>query len=191
RRCRRRGRSPVPAPAQAAGPPSAGPPWWPASSARAAPSAPSPPAQYRNKLAYAQTCVYARFAVSVGGPEWKDMNMRAKGIAYDTGFLRNGTSSRQHWSPEIVRRELEIIRDDLHCTAVQITGGDADRIELAGHTAAELGLEVWISPYPLELTTDRITELVLDCAERAERIRASGAEVVLVAGVELSVMNHG
>ena len=117
--------------------------------------------------------------------------MRAKGIAYDTGFLRNGTSSRRRWSPEIVRRELEIIRDDLHCTAVQIAGGDADRIELAGRIAAELGLEVWISPYPLELTTDQITELVLDCAERAERIRASGAEVVLVAGVELSVMNHG
>jgi hypothetical protein len=117
--------------------------------------------------------------------------MRAKGITYDTGFVRNGISSRQHYDPDTVRRELEIIRDDLHCNAVQITGGDAARLEVAARIAAELGLEVWFSPYPLDLTTDDITDLLADCAERAERIRASGAEVVFVAGVELSIMNRG
>jgi hypothetical protein len=117
--------------------------------------------------------------------------MRAKGITYDTGFLRNGTSSRQRYDPDTVRRELEIIRDDLHCNAVQVTGGDADRVEVAARIAAELGLEVWFSPYPLELTTTEILDLLVDCAERAERIRESGAEVVFVAGVEMSIMNRG
>jgi hypothetical protein len=117
--------------------------------------------------------------------------MRANGITYDTGFVRNGTSSRQRYDPTTVRRELEIIRDDLHCNAVQITGGDADRMEVAARIAAELGLEVWFSPYPLELTPDEITDLLVDCAVRAERIRASGREVVFVAGVELSIMNRG
>ncbi|MHA6629387.1 hypothetical protein ACU61A_28455 [Pseudonocardia sichuanensis] len=117
--------------------------------------------------------------------------MRAKGIAYDTGFVRNGAFARRHFDHDVVRRELEIIRDDLHCNAVQITGGDADRLEVAARIAADLGLEVWFSPYPLELAPDEIEGLLLDCAERAERIRATGAEVVFVAGVELSLMNRG
>ena len=117
--------------------------------------------------------------------------MRANGMAYDTGFVRNGEISREHLDPRVVRRELAIIRDDLHCNAVQVIGGDPERLELAARYAAELGLEVWFSPYPLELTKDEILSLFTDCAKRAERIRQSGAEVVFVTGVELSVMNQG
>uniref|UniRef100_A0AAU2W106 Abortive infection protein n=1 Tax=Streptomyces sp. NBC_00008 TaxID=2903610 RepID=A0AAU2W106_9ACTN len=117
--------------------------------------------------------------------------MRAKGICYDTGFIRNGGYSRESFDPDLVRKELTVIRDDLHCTAVHITGGDPDRLDLAARLAAELGLEIWFSPYPLELTTDEILTLLVDCAERAERLRSQGAEVVFVTGAELSVMNHG
>ncbi|WP_410873233.1 hypothetical protein [Nocardia sp. A7] len=117
--------------------------------------------------------------------------MRANGITYDTGFIRDGLSSRPHFDPEIVGQELRIIRDDLHCTAVRIVGGDPDRLELAATYAADLGLEVWFSPYPLEQTTAQMIELFLDCAERAERIRRRGAEVVFVTGAELSLMNSG
>jgi hypothetical protein len=117
--------------------------------------------------------------------------VRGRGISYDTGFVRNGVSSRQAWDPEVVRRELRIIRDDLHCNAVRVMGGDPERLELAATYAAELGLEVWFSPYPLELTTDELLSLFADCAERAERLRRRGAEVVFVAGAELSLMNKG
>lgn len=112
-------------------------------------------------------------------------------MTYDTGFVVHGRISRENVDPETVRRELAVIRDDLHCNAVQITGGDPDRLELAASTAAGLGLEVWFSPYPLELDPPRILTLLRDCAQRAERLRRNGAEVVFVAGVELSVMNHG
>ncbi|MEW2124516.1 hypothetical protein ACIOEZ_01385 [Streptomyces sp. NPDC087866] len=117
--------------------------------------------------------------------------MRAKGICYDTGFLSHGAYSRAHFDPDVVRRELAIIRDDLHCTAVHLTGGDPERLDLAARHAADLGLEVWFSPYPLELAPDEILALFADCAERAERLRARGAEVVFVTGVELSLMNRG
>ncbi|MGW3085517.1 hypothetical protein [Streptomyces sp. NPDC001108] len=112
-------------------------------------------------------------------------------MTYDTGFVRNGRTARERLDPEVVRRELAVIRDDLHCNAVQVIGGDPDRLELASGIAAELGLEVWFSPYPLELEPERILALFADCAERAERIRRRGADVVFVAGVELSVMNRG
>lgn len=117
--------------------------------------------------------------------------MRAKGMTYDTGLRREGDISRKNFEPAVVKRELAIIRDDLHCTAVQVVGGDPHRLELAASYAAELGLEVWFSPYPLELTTDQILSLFTDCAQRAEQLRRTGAEVVFVTGVELTVMNHG
>jgi hypothetical protein len=112
-------------------------------------------------------------------------------MTYDTGYIRNGEISRMSFDPAVVRRELAIIRDDLHCNAVQVIGGDPGRLELAAGYAAELGLEVWFSPYPLELSATEILALFTDCAERAERLRKSGAEVVFVAGVELSIMNQG
>jgi hypothetical protein len=111
-------------------------------------------------------------------------------MTYDTGFIRNGKISRERFDPWVVRRELAIIRDDLHCTAVQLIGGDPERLELAAGYAAELGLEVWFSPYPLELSPAEILSLFADCAWRAEGVRKSGAEVVFVAGVELSIMNY-
>jgi hypothetical protein len=116
--------------------------------------------------------------------------MRAKGIGYDTGIERGGRFNRP-FDPELVRRELTIIRDDLHCTAVRLIGTDLDRIEHAAREAAALGLEVWFSPFPWDRTQDEILSLLADGAARAERLRAGGAEVVFVTGAELSLFNHG
>jgi hypothetical protein len=46
--------------------------------------------------------------------------MRAKGIAYDTGFIYQGSVYRERFDPAVVSRELAIIRDDLHCVAVEL-----------------------------------------------------------------------
>ncbi|MCG8921237.1 hypothetical protein [Lentzea sp. CC55] len=117
--------------------------------------------------------------------------MRAKGIAYDTGFVRHGEISLQEFDLDVVRRDLTVIRDDLHCNAVHLVGGDPERLERAAGIAAGLGLEIWFSPYPLELTPAEVLELFTDCARRAERVRQRGAEVVFVTGVEVSIMNPG
>lgn len=117
--------------------------------------------------------------------------MRAKGITYDTGFIHGSGISREHFDPAAVERELRVIRDDLHCTAVRVVGGDPDRLEQAARLAAELGLEVWFSPYPLEQGAEDMLALFADCAERAERLRQRGSEVVFVTGAEMSIMNPG
>lgn len=116
--------------------------------------------------------------------------MRAKGIGYDTGLARGGRFNRP-FDPDLVRRELAIIRDDLHCTAVRLIGTELDRIEFAAVEAAALGLEVWFSPFPWDRTPEEILDLLADGAARAERIRRTGAEVVFVTGAELSLFNHG
>ena len=116
--------------------------------------------------------------------------LRVRGIGYDTGFRLEGIAGRPV-SSEVVQRELEIIRDDLHCTAVRLIGNDLDRMESAARCAADLGLEVWFSPYPMELGPEELLDMFADGAERAERIRRGGAAVVFVAGGELSLFNEG
>jgi len=117
--------------------------------------------------------------------------MRAKGINYDTGFLSADTSTHEPFEPDVVRREMRIIRDDLHCTAVRITGGNPDRLEIAARHAADAGLEVWLCPFTNGLTQDELLALLADCAERAERLRRGGAAVVLLTGSELSLFTRG
>ncbi|TQS40095.1 hypothetical protein [Cryptosporangium phraense] len=117
--------------------------------------------------------------------------MRAQGITYDTGWIRNGTTSIPHLDPERVAHDLQIIRDELHCNTVRLTGGHPDRLDVAAGLAVGLGLEVWYSPYPLDLTTDEMLTLFDDCAERAEKLRQAGGEIVFVAGAELSLFAHG
>ena len=117
--------------------------------------------------------------------------MRAKGINYDTGFTPGGKQSRPSFDPADVRRELRTIAEELHCTAVRITGADPARIVVAASIAAEFGLEVWFAPFPCDLTADEMLPLFVDCASRAEELRVGGAEVVLVLGCELSLFAMG
>jgi hypothetical protein len=117
--------------------------------------------------------------------------MRLKGITYDAGYVNLGVSSHEPFDPDAVRRDLRVIRDDLHCDAVRVTGGDPARLEVVGAIAADLGLEVWFSPFTIDLAADAMLSLLADCAERAERLRSGGADVVFVTGAELSLLNVG
>jgi len=117
--------------------------------------------------------------------------MRGKGITHDTGFLSAGTSTREPFDSEVVRREMLVIHDDLHCNAVRITGGDPVRLKIAATHAADAGLEVWLCPFTNGLTQGELLELLADCAEHAERLRRNGAEVVMLTGSELSLFTVG
>src|SRR6476659_6295243 len=117
--------------------------------------------------------------------------IRGKGITYDTDFINLGVSTREPFDPDVAKREMQIIRHDLHCNAVRVTGGDLDRLEIAATHAAAAGLEVWFSPFTCDLTTDALLDFLADCAERAERLRQQGAEVVLLTGSELSLFTKG
>jgi len=45
--------------------------------------------------------------------------------------------------PAVVKRDMRVIRADLHCTAVRIIGGDPDRLEVAATHAAAVGPGGW------------------------------------------------
>ena len=117
--------------------------------------------------------------------------MRAFGVTYDTGFTSAGTTNHEPFLPDIVQREMRVIREDLHCGAVRITGGLADRLETAARAAVEAGLEVWYSPFTNGLSQAELFAFLLDAAERAERLRAEGARVVFLTGSEITLFTEG
>ena len=117
--------------------------------------------------------------------------MRGKGINYDTGFSPAGQSSREHFDADVVRGEMRVIARELHCTAVRISGGEPSRLSTAAELAAAEGLEVWFAPFPCELAADQLAPLFADCADRAEHLRRTGANVVLVTGCELTLFGAG
>ncbi|MFI6782439.1 hypothetical protein [Micromonospora sp. NPDC050276] len=117
--------------------------------------------------------------------------MRVFGINYDSGFVSAGSTTHEPFDADTVRNDLRVIREELHCDAVRITGGVQDRLELTARLAAEAGLEVWYCPFTNGLDRDELRAFVLDGAERAERLRRGGASVVYLTGSEISMFTDG
>ncbi|HEV7234749.1 MAG TPA: abortive infection protein, partial [Ktedonobacteraceae bacterium] len=72
--------------------------------------------------------------------------MKRRGVNYDVGRVMMEELWRPTFDPKMVHRELEIIKNDLHCNAVRICGLDLDRLMIAREDALKQGLEVWLSP---------------------------------------------
>ena len=118
--------------------------------------------------------------------------MRRRGVCYDVGRVLMG----QNWRPMLdgheVRRELEIIRNDLHCNAVRICGQDLGRLVAAGEEALEQGLEVWISPELWDHSPTDTLDYVAEAAKRAEELRRHWpGKVVFSVGSELTLFMRG
>ena len=88
-------------------------------------------------------------------------DVQHQGVHYDTGTVFRGpgyaiSTRRTALDMSVVRRELEIVRDDLHANAVRIVGSDVGHMTVVAKIAVGLGLEVWFSPaffeYSLEET---------------------------------------
>lgn len=118
--------------------------------------------------------------------------MELRGINYDTGFGGAvGDRSRIAFEPEVVRRELAVIADELHCDTVRISGDDPERIVLAANAAVDVGLQVWFAPFPIDLTPAQLLPYFERCAASAEEIRARDPRTVLVLGCEMSLFSAG
>ncbi len=113
--------------------------------------------------------------------------MKRKGINYDIGtFTTKDSSSREEFDREVVRQEIGIIKNELHCTAIRISGQDLERLLYATQCALQNGLEVWFSPAFINATPAEMLEYFRECARAVEELRAQGSSVVFVTGTELT-----
>lgn len=118
--------------------------------------------------------------------------MRLRGVNYDVGRVLDGMNWRPAFDPAEARRELEIIRDDLHCNAVKICGEDVGRLISTAADAAALGLDVWLSPELWDQTADDTLAYVVAAAEAAEELRRERpGRVTLSVGTEITLFMRG
>jgi hypothetical protein len=106
-----------------------------------------------------------------------------KGVNFDT--------DREIWQPDFVRREIEAIRQDLHCNSIFILGSELDRLVLTATIAAEHGLHVWFEPRHFEADGAETLQFVSTVARAAEQLRAEHPDVGLSLGVELTLFMRG
>ena len=117
--------------------------------------------------------------------------MNRKGVCYDVGNVM-AFNWRPSFKPEQVRRELQIIKEDLHCNAVRITGLDIGRLVVATRDAMDVGLEVWFSPSLWDKSPEDTLRYFVRAAEAAEAVRKQkGDGIVFVTGGELTLFMQG
>jgi hypothetical protein len=133
--------------------------------------------------------------------------LRQRGINYDVGVFPYGQRkrpSRPSFDLGVVKREIQVIKRDLHCNAIRISGQDIDRLVAASQFALEEGLQVWFSPEYHEATPQQTLSYLAECAEAAAHLRYDDGEeeeekgekkkrdrVVFVVGCELTFFMKG
>lgn len=115
-----------------------------------------------------------------------------RGIGYDAGVLYEGDQpSRPHWRVEDARRDLRVIRDELHCNAVMIMATDNERLAEAGAAALDLGLFTWLQPRVFDADPPEALANLATAARLAEELRGQYGEVGLNIGCEMSLSVNG
>ena len=123
--------------------------------------------------------------------------MRHRGVHYDTGTIFRGpgysiATRRGSLDLSVVRRELQIIRDDLHANAVRVVGSHVDRLISVARLALDLGLEVWLSPSFFEYSASVTAARTVEAARAVAPLGAAyPGRVVIIVGAELTLFMKG
>jgi hypothetical protein len=118
--------------------------------------------------------------------------MDFKGINYDIGTITTtGGLTREIFDLTVVREEIEIIKNELHCNAIRISGLSIERIAGAAAIACSLGLTVWFSPSMPYENQENTLEYITRAGRAAGQLRESFSNIVFVLGCELSLFTSG
>jgi hypothetical protein len=120
--------------------------------------------------------------------------MDVKGVCYDVGRKYNDFFvTRQVFDPAATRRELQIVRDDLHCNAVRLQGTDIGRLMAAATDALKLGgLRVWFSPELFEKSQQATLAYLAQAATAVEPLREQfPGQLVFCVGTESTLFTRG
>lgn len=100
---------------------------------------------------------------------------------------------RPHFDHKTVNHEIEIIKKDLNCNAIRISGLDIKRLTVATEIALKQGLSVWLSPTMWNKKQNETLAYIERVAESAEILRQeySGDNIVLLVGGESTLFMRG
>jgi hypothetical protein len=118
--------------------------------------------------------------------------MFLRGMNYDVGTsFREGELSRPDFDEAIIKKEISIIKNDLNCDAIKITGYDVQRLAKASEFALEQGLQVWLMPSYIDATKEDALKHLADCAVATETLRVKYGNIIFVTGFEYSLFLKG
>ncbi|MFB6644068.1 abortive phage infection protein [Streptomyces chartreusis] len=111
----------------------------------------------------------------------KRRGLKHRGVVYTVGA---GETPGTAWSEARMRRDVRLIRDDLHADTLDVTGDGVDRLTATAAEAAERGLHVWLQPTLGDVPEREILDSIAECGRFAERLRRQGASVDFSVGCE-------
>ena len=110
------------------------------------------------------------------------------GINYDVGTeFKKGKLSRPGFDESIIKKEIEVIKDQLNCDLIRISGYDVQRLSKASEFALELGLQVWFSPAYIDSTKEEAKDYLIECSKAAEKLRQKYENIIFISGCEYSL----
>jgi len=110
------------------------------------------------------------------------LSLAVRGVSYATG----------NHAPDEVRRIMQAIKRDLHCTTVMLIDSELDALTDAARTALEEGLDVWVRPHLPDQRLPALLAHLRETARRAEELRrAYPGRVTLLVGSEFSLTSRG
>ncbi|MEU7830448.1 hypothetical protein [Nonomuraea sp. NPDC049129] len=115
-------------------------------------------------------------------------------MVYDVG--RSMGSLSINWRPDytqaLMRRELDIIRTDLHANAVRLGGRAPRRLLAAADYATSIGLNVWLGPELWNATPQHTLRYITEVAAAAEPLfRRRPDRLTFSIGNELTLLMRG
>ncbi|WP_210589516.1 abortive phage infection protein [Streptomyces sp. GESEQ-35] len=107
--------------------------------------------------------------------------LRRRGVVYTVGA---GETPGTAFSAARMRRDIRVIRDDLHADTVDVTGDGVERLNATATEAAERGLHVWLQPTLGDAPERDILDHIAQTGRHAEGLRRQGASVDFSVGCE-------
>jgi len=118
--------------------------------------------------------------------------LERRGVNYDVGRVLEGRLTRDTLDRKEMHREIEIIKEDLHCNSIKIQGFEIDRVVSAAEDSLQQGLEVWLAPEMFEESQEKTLDYSIKAAAAAEDLRKRWpGRVVLSIGTELTLFMQG
>ncbi|MEU6805588.1 abortive phage infection protein [Streptomyces neyagawaensis] len=128
-----------------------------------------------------------RAAAFMGTAE-RPRGLSYRSVVYEVG---EGDTPATAWNRHRMRADLRAIRNDLHATAVKVTGDGVDRLTATAAEAAERGLAVWLEPTLGGVPEDDILDHLAETGRFAERLRRQGVDTHLSVGCEFLIFLPG
>ncbi|MEV0179860.1 abortive phage infection protein [Streptomyces sp. NPDC050625] len=104
-----------------------------------------------------------------------------RGVVYTVG---DGETPGTAFSTARMRKDIRVIRDELHADTVEVTGDGVERLTATAAEAAERGLHIWLQPTLGDVPERDILEHLAETGRFAERLRRQGASVDFSVGCE-------